>query len=150
MPSAPRDLKKLSEVLDSKYRGPGGIRFGWDALLGLIPGIGDFLTSIASLYILARAATLGGPPALLLRMGLNIFFENLVGLIPVLGNIFDFFWRSNLRNLALLDAYLTNPRRVAKSSAAIVWLILAMLVFAIVAVIGLSFYLLLRLLDFAF
>lgn len=117
--SKPKDvtsLKDLSVLLDSQFKGPFGIRFGWDALLGLIPVIGDVLTSCLSFYIIIRAAFLGCGPSTLLRMLLNVLLENLFDLIPVLGNFFDFFWKANLKNVELLKRHLEQPEKVRLQS----------------------------------
>ncbi len=150
MENVPLDLKKLSEFLDSKYEGPGGFRFGWDAILGLIPGVGDFLTTTSSLYIIVRAALLGCPPVLLFRMGLNVLVESVIDLIPLLGNLFDFVWKSNIMNLSLLERYLAEPRQTVKRSTAFVWITVLIIALSLVAFVALAFYLLLRLFDFAF
>lgn len=129
---APEDIRRLSDLMDSRFRGPGGFRFGWDGILGFIPFFGDFLTNGASLYIIVRAAAIGCPPSVLLRMGLNLLVDNMLDLIPVLGNFFDFFWRANNKNITLLERYLSDPRRTVRSSRVVVWLtvlfLLAMMV----------------------
>ncbi len=150
MQNAPEDLKKLSGFLDSKYEGPGGFRFGWDAILGLIPGVGDFLTGTTSVYIIIRAALLGCPPVVLIRMGFNVLVENVVDLIPFFGNLFDFVWKSNLKNLILLERYLAIPQSAVKRSGVFVWTTVLIIILLIAGFVVLSFYLLLRLLDFAF
>lgn len=113
------DLTYLSDFLDSKYKLPGGIGVGWDAILGLIPGVGDLVTSSLSFYILFRSAVRGAPPVILLRMGINILIDNVLDFFPIIGNIFDIFWRSNRRNVNLLHGYLQDPvtsKRQARSS----------------------------------
>ena len=84
-------LKKLSVLMDSQFAGPFGFKFGLDGLLGFIPLVGDFVTSFISLYIVLQAALLGCGPSVILRMGLNILIENLIDVLPVFGNFFDFF-----------------------------------------------------------
>ena len=113
---SPNDLKKLAEVLDSKFRLPGGIRIGWDGIIGFIPGIGDFITNLVSLYIIFRAAMMGCPPSVLLRMGLNVLLDNVFDLVPVLGNFFDIFYRSNLRNIEVVELYQTSPQPTVRSA----------------------------------
>lgn len=111
-----QDLKQLSTLLDSRFEGPLGFRFGLDGILGFIPFIGDFVTSGISCYIILQAAFLGCAPSTLTRMALNVLFENLVDMIPFLGNIFDFFWKANNRNMALIDQHMVNPQRVTIKS----------------------------------
>lgn len=135
-------LKKISRSMDSQFRGPFGIRFGWDALVGLIPGIGDLLTSAVSFYIVVQAASLGCPASTLLRMGLNILFENLIDLIPLIGNVFDFFWKANLKNISLLESHLENPRKTTIQSRILIFAVFAFFIAAFVGLIILTIYVL--------
>lgn len=114
------DLQNLARLLDAKFRLPGGFRIGWDAILGFIPGIGDFVTNVLSLYIIARAATLGCSPAVILRMGGNVLLDNLFDLVPVLGNFFDIFWKSNLKNIDLIEKYQSSPDQTTLRSKILV------------------------------
>lgn len=125
-----RELKSLGILLDSKIEGPFGIRFGLDALLGLIPVIGDFSTSMASLYIIAVSAQLGCSLPILLRMVLNVALENLVGVLPFLGNAFDFYWKANNKNVELLENFMASPQKATRHSALLVGF-LCLLTFAV-------------------
>lgn len=109
-------IKKLAELLDAKFQLPFGLRIGWDGILGLIPGIGDFATNAVSFYILYRAAMIGCPPSVVLRMALNVIVDNLLDMIPFIGNIFDFFWKSNLKNVELMDRFLIERKQTVRSS----------------------------------
>lgn len=130
-----QELKNLGILLDSKIEGPFGIRFGLDALVGLIPFIGDFSTSIAALYIISEAARLGCPSSTILRMVLNVAWENLVGTVPVLGNLYDFYWKANNKNVALLEQYLVNPVRATRHSRFFIFfLFLGLLLFLLATV----------------
>jgi hypothetical protein len=101
------DLNILADWLDAKFRVPGlGIRFGIDALLGLLPGVGDAASALASLYILSAASRAGVSRATVARMGLNIGLDAVVGAIPLLGDLFDVYWKANQRNVALLQRHL--------------------------------------------
>jgi hypothetical protein len=105
-------LDSYASLLDNKFRIPGtNIRFGWDSLLGLIPGIGDTMTLLLSAVILIEAKRIGAPKALLLKMAGNMGLEWLVGMIPILGDAFDVYWKANIRNMDLLKAHLAeqNP-----------------------------------------
>lgn len=98
-----RGLDDLARYLDGLFRIPGtNWRFGLDALIGLVPNVGDTLTSFASFYILFSGVRYGVPKITLLRMALNIGIDYLVGSIPFLGDAFDFFWKSNQRNMDLI------------------------------------------------
>lgn len=133
-------LKALSILLDSQFTGPLGIKFGLDGIIGLIPGIGDLITTAMSVYILFQAATLGCTPATLTRMGLNIVIENIVDIIPIFGHLFDFFWKSNNKNIALLDQHLINPRAVTLKSRIILGGLILVLLTLLTLSAVMSFY----------
>lgn len=96
-------LKFLATLMDSVFEIPGiRLRFGLDAILGLLPGLGDFATSFVTLYILQEAHRRGVSRVTLARMGFNILVDWLVGTIPLVGDLFDIGWKSNLKNVALL------------------------------------------------
>lgn len=135
------ELKKISQWLDSKYQLPFGFRIGWDGILGLIPGFGDMATNIISFYILYKAALLGCPLSVISRMGLNLLVDNVLDTLPLIGNIFDFAWKANNKNLALLERFLQQPHQTTRSSQMIVMLTLFMIALALIAVGVLTFYL---------
>lgn len=106
------DLILLARLLDNQFQGPMGIKFGLDALIGLIPGIGDFITSGLSSYILLRAALLKLPLPLLIQMAINILIDQIIGVIPLLGDLFDIYWKSNQKNVELIKNYAQSGERV--------------------------------------
>jgi hypothetical protein len=124
-------LRGLSTLLDTKFEGPMGFRFGLDGLLGLIPLVGDIVTSGMSLYIIAQAAMMGVGPSTLIRMAINVGIENLFDMIPVLGNFFDFYWKSNTRNLKLIEKHLSDPARETIKSRMVIALICCILTFVL-------------------
>jgi Domain of unknown function (DUF4112) len=96
-------LDALSRLFDTALVIPGtNIRFGLDALVGLVPAIGDLITTATSLYIVHEARQLGAPMHLLLRMVGNIALDGAVGAVPIVGDAFDVMFRANRRNMALL------------------------------------------------
>lgn len=100
-------LRRFSSLMDTKFRLPGiGVRLGWDALIGLLPGIGDLLGAILSGYVVIEAIRLKAPKTLIGRMAANILVELLGGLLPVLGDMFDIYWKANQRNVQLLETYI--------------------------------------------
>jgi len=99
-----------------------GWRFGLDALIGLIPGLGDTATSLASFYILAAAVRYRVPKITLLRMGLNIGLDYVVGSLPVVGDFLDAWWKSNRKNLDLLKQRATVSEEEARAGRASDWL----------------------------
>jgi len=110
--SAPDDVRQIATWLDNAVRIPGTeVRVGIDPLLGLAPGLGDTIGALLSGWIVVRAAGLGASPATLARMTGNVLLDSLVGAVPVLGDIFDFGFKANQRNLALLEGHLADPAR---------------------------------------
>lgn len=104
-----RRLESLADLLDSRFRVPGTqVRFGLDAVLGLVPGIGDTLTLLPSIYLILRARRLGAPMSLIIRMMITVLVDYIVGLVPVLGDIFDIVFRANTANLDLLRNHLSR------------------------------------------
>ena len=104
-----RKLRALAKLLDSAIPLPGGYRIGLDGLIGLIPGFGDAVGASLSAYIILRAAQMGASWTTLLRMTGNVLIDGFVGLIPILGDLFDFAWKANLRNMVLLEEALEKP-----------------------------------------
>ena len=138
------DLERLAWWLDSSIVVPGTrFRVGLDALIGLIPGVGDLIGAALSAYIVAAAARRGLPRSVLLRMALNVGLEALVGVVPILGDLFDAAWKANQRNVALLRQYAAVPRRAHVQSRVVVggWLLVFL---AIAAGLGLLAFALFR------
>ena len=100
-------IDALATLLDTAIVIPGTqIRFGLDALIGLVPGIGDVITTLLSLFIVSEARALGAPPLILARMIANVALDGVVGAVPLAGDVFDAAFRANRRNMALLRAHL--------------------------------------------
>lgn len=137
--AAKERLGRMAWLLDNSIPLPGtDFRVGLDGLIGLIPGIGDLVGAALSSYILAEAARLGVPKAMLLRMGLNIVVETIIGVVPFVGDVFDFAWKANQRNVRLLNTYIDEPRRTATTSRVLVYGLGAVLILFIVAMVVLS------------
>lgn len=108
--STVRRLRTLSYLLDNAIPIPGlNYRVGLDPILGLVPGGGDVLASLMSIYVVFEGARLGLGAPTLGRMGWNILVDTLTGMVPILGDLFDVTWKANSRNVALLEAHLANP-----------------------------------------
>lgn len=148
--AARRRLGRVAWLLDSSIPLPFiKFRIGLDALLGLIPGIGDLLGVVMSSFIVREAARLGAPPALLTRMAFNVAIEGVLGAVPFLGDVFDAVWKANQRNVALLDSHLENPRRSARASRWFVTLLMICLV-AFMLILAVAAFLAMRALVNAF
>jgi len=118
--------------MDESIRLPGGYRIGWDGIIGLVPGIGDVAGLTVSAYIIAESARLGASKSVLLRMSANAAIDAILGAIPVLGDLFDFTFKANRRNLHLLQSQLDVPQRTRRVS--IGWLAVAGVVALLVLV----------------
>ena len=104
-------LDRLATALDSAFVVPlTGIRFGADALLGLVPVLGDLVGMGLSGYLILEARRLGAPPAMLTRMAGNVAFDTIVGSVPIAGSVFDVFYKANKRNMAILREHLSDLR----------------------------------------
>lgn len=109
-------MRTLAWLLDNSIPLPGGYRIGIDALIGLVPGIGDALGALISAYIVNEARALGAPRSVLLRMIGNVMIETVIGAIPFAGDLFDAAFKANSRNLALLARYQLDPIGSRRSS----------------------------------
>jgi len=133
-----RHLDKLSEILDSAFAIPGTrFRIGLDGIIGLIPGIGDATGAALSIYLIFEAARLGLPLSTLLRMVGNVAVETAVGAIPIVGDIFDFAWKANTRNMALVRTHSGRAGLSEQSPKQILRLLLVPVILAVLALIAL-------------
>jgi len=129
-----RRVRVLAQLLDNAITIPGtGWKIGIDPIVGLIPGIGDLIGAILSAYIILEAARAEVPGFTLFRMVANLGLDTLVGSIPAVGDVFDAAWKSNMRNVALLERHLSKqaalpPQRRSYSIGAIVLTGIALLV----------------------
>ena len=121
-------LDQLSRWMDGLFRIPGvGWRFGLDAIVGLIPGVGDTLTSLFSFYILAAGVRYRVPKVTLLRMGANLGIDYLLGAIPLVGDLFDVAWKSNEMNVELIRKRATVSAAEAHHGRTSDWLFLGVI-----------------------
>ncbi|MCS6873247.1 MAG: DUF4112 domain-containing protein [Pyrinomonadaceae bacterium] len=135
-------LDTLAHYLDGLFRIPGTKwRFGLDAIVGLIPNFGDTLTTLVSFYILIAGVRYGVPKITILRMAINIAIDYLAGIIPFFGDIFDFFWKTNQRNLKLIRERATKKDSGTFGDYAFVFGIVGALILLLVFSILASIYL---------
>ena len=110
-------FKWLALIMDEFIRVPGTkFKFGLDPLIGLIPGIGDTGSALVSAFALIQAARLGVPKILLARMSLNILINEVIGIVPVVGDAFSFWFKSNARNYQIIRDHTAAPGGVSRRS----------------------------------
>lgn len=136
-----KQLEVLAHVMDNAFEVPGvGLRFGFDAILGLIPGVGDAGTSLVSAYVIHQAHRLGVGRATLARMAANVALDFVVGAVPFAGDLFDLYWKANRRNVELLRKHAAAPPaeegRMRRSDT---WFVVMLLV-GLFAVLGASIW----------
>jgi hypothetical protein len=103
-------LRKLQRLLDEAFRVPGTrVRFGWDAIVGLVPWAGDVLTALLGGAILVHAHQVRVPRVVQARMLINLALDIVIGLVPFAGDVADVFWKANTKNLALLERHAASP-----------------------------------------
>ncbi|MEO6404708.1 MAG: DUF4112 domain-containing protein [Ferruginibacter sp.] len=130
LPPALQKLSSLAKLMDSKFRVPGtDIRFGLDALIGLVPGAGDLTTFGISGYMLWVMANNGASGFVLARMILNVLIDTLVGAIPILGDLFDVAFKSNIRNMRLMEQHYTDGRHNGSAWKVIIPVLLILFIF---------------------
>ncbi len=126
--------KFLADLLDQRFTIPGtSIRIGLDPIISLIPGIGDLLANLTGSLILVIAAQLGVPKVVLVRMGVNIAINTIIGAIPIFGDITSIWFRSNVRNVDLLQHYLGRQTKRAVPSD---WLFVILLITGLLVLLG--------------
>jgi hypothetical protein len=104
-------LDRVTQLLDTALVIPGtNIRFGADAIVGLVPGIGDAITTAISAWVIYEARRLGAPRHLVARMVGNVALDGLVGAVPLLGDVFDLMFKSNRKNIRLLRAWMDKQK----------------------------------------
>lgn len=114
--------RALTRLLDTAAKVPGtGIRFGADAVLGLIPGLGDVAGAVLAGYLVLLAQRLGAPRSVVLRMLGNVAVDTLGGTVPLVGDLFDVAFKSNTRNLALLERAIERPTDTTRTSRLLVF-----------------------------
>ena len=124
-------LRKVAQLLDSAFVVPGtSYRFGLDPILGLVPGLGDLVSPLFTIGILWQARELALPRIVQLRMIFNVAIDSLVGAVPVLGDLFDFAWKANTMNLALLERHAQEERPASAGD----WLFVVLMVGLVVLV----------------
>jgi len=134
-------VRVVAKLLDNAITIPGtGWKIGLDPIVGLIPGIGDLITAVMSGYIILEASRANVSPLTLARMVVNVGVDTLVGAIPALGDVFDAAWKSNTKNVALLERHLasTAGSKTERSRGSIGATVLILVVLAVILGAGLA------------
>ena len=138
-----RSVERIARLMDSQFRLPGTrFRFGLDPLLGLLPVVGDLSTLAVSGALLLTMMRHGASGAVVVRMAFNILLDTLIGAIPIIGNVFDFAYKSNERNVALLRRHYAEGRHSGSGKWLVVLLLVAFI--TVFALVGWGSVLLLR------
>jgi hypothetical protein len=136
-------FKWIAFIMDEVIRVPGTrLRFGLDPLIGLIPGIGDTSSALVSAFALIQAVRVGVPKILLMRMALNILVNEIVGILPVVGDTFSFWFKSNARNYEIIKNHRLGPDVPRRSDWLFVIGVLVLLVVIVCTGIAISFFIL--------
>lgn len=129
-------LRKIAQLLDSAFVVPGtSYRVGLDPILGLVPGLGDLVSPLFTIGILWHARDLAVPRVVQLRMLFNVAIDSLLGAVPVIGDLFDFAWKANNMNMALLERHALEERRASAGD----WLFVVLMVTLVVLVAVIPF-----------
>jgi hypothetical protein len=121
-------LRRIQWLLDQAFRVPGTpVRFGWDAIVGLVPWAGDVLTALLGGAILVHAHRVRVPRVVQARMLINLAIDLIVGLVPFAGDVADVFWKANTKNMALLERHAASPGPATRGDWWFVWFVLAVL-----------------------
>ncbi len=124
-------LRKWSVLLDSAFRVPGtNLTFGLDPILGLIPWLGDLTTPLFAGLLLLHAVRMRIPRVVQLRMVINALVDLLIGVVPVVGDLFDFGWKANVKNLGLLERYAHPGSKASRGD----WIFVAVVIGALFAI----------------
>lgn len=125
-------MHQLAHWMDTAFEVPIlRWRFGLDALIGLVPGVGDAATTVVAIYIVGLAAKIGMPRVTVARMALNVALDMLVGAIPFVGDLFDVWWKANHRNATLLANRLAENPSQDRTASAGDWLFVSGMVLAL-------------------
>jgi hypothetical protein len=141
-------LRRYADWLDSGIRIPVlGWRIGLESILGLVPGVGDATGAILGGWVVVEAIRGGARPATLIRMLINLALDAIAGAVPLVGDLFDFVWKANSRNIALLERHQNDPVKAGRTDRGFVAvLVIVTAVVCVVPVIG-GIYLAARLLG---
>lgn len=141
----------FATLMDQRFTIPGTrFRFGIDSLIGLIPGAGDWLGGFMALYFPMQAVFRDLPSSVVARMFFNILLDIFIGAIPLLGDLFDFVWKANVKNARLLEEYVRDPKETEKKSRWLNWGLVLVFVAIIILLLLFIGRLIIELFEFVF
>lgn len=141
----------FADLMDRRFTIPGtDIRYGIDSIIGLIPGVGDWLGGIAAMYFPVQAVYRDVSLPVIIRMFINILVDILIGSIPILGDIFDLAWKANIKNAKLLNQYQHEPKATQTKSRWLNWSVLIVLALLTVSLLILIGWIIAEILEFIF
>lgn len=130
-----KQVAVLSKLMDKQFKLPGtNFRFGLDGVIGLIPGVGDLSTFAVSCYLISIMAKNGASGYVMARMVLNVLIDAAVGAIPLLGDLFDFAFRANTKNLRLMQEHYVEGRHRGSAWKVIIPVVLVLLLITVGAI----------------
>lgn len=135
-------LRAWADLLDSRFRVPGTeIRFGFDPILSLVPGLGELVSPAFTAALLAQGLYQGVPRVILVRMVFNALLDALIGAVPIIGTVADVFWRANRDNLTLLERHAQPGARPSRADHTFVFVVAALAGLFMLVPIALAFWL---------
>jgi hypothetical protein len=135
-------VRGIARIMDDVVKVPGTrISIGLDPILNLIPFLGDAAGTAMSTFLLVSAVRMNVPKRVIARMLLNISIDALIGAIPALGQIFDFFWKANRKNVELLEQYAATPDKITAQSGTFVGGTLVFVLVLLCIILGVALYL---------
>ncbi|MEZ4815016.1 MAG: DUF4112 domain-containing protein [Bdellovibrionota bacterium] len=141
-------LNRLANLLDSKFRIPyTQFRIGLDGLIGLVPIYGDVVSFLLSFIVIVMIARMGVPTSVLIRVCMNSLLDFVIGLVPFAGDLADIFFKSNLRNVRLVQRYYATPQRVKTQSFLLILSLSVGILLILLLVVGTLLWLVFQLLS---
>ncbi len=138
-------LRHWSYLLDEAFRIPGTrFRFGWDPIIGLFPGLGDMLTGLFSCLILLQGFRMRLPKVVQARMVFNVLIDVVVGSLPLVGDLFDFAWKSNKMNMRLLERHAYEQTKPTVGDWIFVGVMISLLVLCVAVPVALFIWLIMK------
>ncbi len=125
-----KTLSKISKIMDSQFE-IGGFKFGLDPILNLIPFVGDAATGLVSFALVYSMSKHGASSKIVVKMLWNVLIDIIIGAIPLLGWVFDFYFKANDRNIKLLNEHYLEGKHTGSAKGIFIWILIGFVVFII-------------------